>query len=224
MVRINFVVEGQTEETFVRDVLAPYFGVRGVSCVASCVSTGKKRGIVYKGGMTSFGKAEQDIIRWMKQDRNAFCATMFDLYGLPNNFPGFEKAIEMSSYDRVVFLERNLADKIKYQKFIPYIQLHEFEALLFSDPEVVGMILRGNDVTVRKLKYICPQFNTPEEINNKPESAPSRRLRDACPAYDKASSEPLIAKKIGLDKLRQACPHFSDWVSRLEGLVFTPMS
>lgn len=224
MVRINFVVEGQTEETFVRDVLAPYFGERGVSCVASCVSTGKKRGIVYKGGMTSFEKAEQDIIRWMKQDSKAFCTTMFDLYGLPNNFPGFEKAIEMSAYDRVVFLEKNLADKIKYQKFIPYIQLHEFEALLFSDPDVVGTILRGGDATVRKLKNICLQFNTPEEINNKPESAPSRQLKDACPAYDKVSSGPLIAKKIGLDKLRQACPHFSDWISRLERLVFTPAS
>ena len=165
MVRINFVVEGQTEETFVRDVLVPYFGERGVSCVASCVSTGKKRGIVYKGGMTSFEKAEQDIIRWMKQDTNAFCTTMFDLYGLPNNFPGFEKSIEMSAYDRVVFLEKELADKIKRPKFIPYIQLHEFEALLFSDPEVVGTILRGSDTVARKLKNICSQFKTPEEIN-----------------------------------------------------------
>jgi oligopeptide/dipeptide ABC transporter ATP-binding protein len=66
---------------------------------------------------------------------------------------------------------------------------------------------------------IRAQFKAPEEINDGETTAPSKRLQSLYPGYDKILFDPLIAQRIGLDKLRQECPHFRDWMSKLEALV-----
>ena len=89
MVRLNIIVEGHTEETFVRDILSPHLAMHGVYVGGvRRVETGRKRGKIYRGGVTNYGKAKKDIQMWMKQEKDAWFSTMFDLYALPEDFPG----------------------------------------------------------------------------------------------------------------------------------------
>ena len=140
MIRLNIVVEGQTEETFVRDVLSDHLAMHNVVAVARCVETGRKHGKVYRGGLFNYAKARRDILCWMKEDSSLDTrfTTMFDLYHLPKTFPGYGKAVAKSDVYRRVellenFMEEDIADERK--RFIPYIQLHEFEAILFVEPQ-----------------------------------------------------------------------------------------
>ncbi len=134
MTRVNFVVEGQTEETFVRDVLSPYLSTRGVYPVARSVETGRQGAKIFRGGIVSYSKAKSDIIRWLKQDTDAYVTTMFDYYALPNDFPSFDDAkIASDIYQKAEKIENAMGTDISNIKFIPYIQMHEFEAILFSN-------------------------------------------------------------------------------------------
>lgn len=221
-VRLNFVVEGQTEETFVRDVLRDHLAACQVYVSARRVETGRdrKRSKIYRGGITSYAKAKRDIERWLKEDREAYLTTMFDLYGLPDDFPRITEARRQSdSYQKVELIEDAMAEEIQSHHFIPYIQLHEYEGLLFSRIEAIDqeMIVYG-DSRLNELQAIRDQFNTPEEINDDVTTAPSKRLLGLYPSYNKVTFGVLISKRIGLQIMRQECPHFNDWISRIESL------
>jgi hypothetical protein len=146
---------------------------------------------------------------------------MFDLYRLPADFPGVEQAQHFGdSYEKVRYLEDRFAADIIDSRFIPYLQLHEFEGLLFSDVQAIDAVLkvRHNASQLATLQQIRTQFNTAEEINNGETTAPSKRLQRLYASYDKVLFGPLIVQRIGLDSLRQECPHFHAWVSKLEAL------
>lgn len=135
MIRLPAVVEGQTEETFVNTVLAPEFGSRNVFVDTHCVTTGRGDRRTYRGGLNKYEHLKRDLARWMKQDQqpDAWFTTMIDLYALPDDFPGFEDCARRGNpTERVECLEERLAQDLAHRRFIPYIQLHEFEALLFS--------------------------------------------------------------------------------------------
>ena len=135
MIRLNFIVEGQTEETFVNQTLRPYLANRLISVSARCVMTSQKRGINHRGGIRRYAQAKRDIELWMKGDQNsdARFTTMFDLYALPKDFPRYEAAARTNNpCERVATLEDALAGDIADVRFIPYVQLHEFEALLLG--------------------------------------------------------------------------------------------
>jgi len=222
IVRLSMIVEGQTEETFVRDLLQEPLANRRVYVQARCVETRRKQGRVYRGGMTTYGKAKRDIQRWLLEDKTAYLTTMFDFYKLPTDFPGFAQVKNFGDpYQKVMHLEESLAADIADSRFIPYIQLYEFEGLLFSDVQALDAILKGhhNRSLLTRLQQIRAQFKTPEEINDGETTAPSKRLQSLYPSYEKVLFGPLIAKRIGLDRLRQECPHFRDWMSKLEALV-----
>ena len=143
VVRVNIIVEGQTEETFVRDILSRYLANVGVYVIARCVVTGRKHNRIYRGGMTTYARAKGDIRRWLLEDSSAYLTTMFDLYGLPSDFPGVSQVQSLRDpYERVRKLESGLAADVQNQRFIPYIQLYEFEGLLFSDVQIIDQILR----------------------------------------------------------------------------------
>jgi hypothetical protein len=152
----------------------------------------------------------------MKQDRksDAWFTTMIDLYALPGDFPGFEDCAKLSqTVDRAECLEQRLAQDLDHRQFIPYIQLHEFEALLFSDVSQFEIDFPG---AIEKLKTIRGQFQTPEEIDDGPDTAPSKRILKVLPDYEKPVSGPAIAKRIGLSTLRRECRHFDRWIERIE--------
>ena len=219
--RLNIIVEGQTEETFVRDLFRGHLANVGVYAVARCVVTGRKHGKTYRGGMTTYAKARRDIRRWLLEDPSAYLTTMFDLYKLPPDFPNLNQAkVLHDPCERVRQIEAAMATDIQSQRFIPYVQLYEFEGLLFSNVQIVDRILSiHNSSQLAALEEIHTQFRTPEEINDGETTAPSKRLKSLYPGYDKVTYGPRIAQRIGLDTLRQECPHFDDWVSKLETLA-----
>ncbi|MEL0591301.1 MULTISPECIES: DUF4276 family protein [Planktothrix] len=107
---------------------------------------------------------------------------MCDLYALPNDFPGFEEAQKISDpYERVKQLENALFDDINDSRFIPYIQLHEFEALILSDPIKLEERFPNYQSEVQKLVSLCQSFESPELINDGEQTAPSKRIIQAIP-------------------------------------------
>ena len=224
-IRLHFIVEGQTEETFVNQILCPHLGELSIWADARCVMTRRRRGIKHRGGISNYEKAKNDIRAWTKNDQNsdARFTTMFDLYGLPTDFPGYGDAVQSRDpYRRVKILEDALRDDISdlQRRFIPYFQLHEFEALLFSDPQKLESQFYDRSSEIRKLGEMASKFDSPERINDGNDTAPSKRIIQEIPEYGdmKASAGPIVASKIGLPTLRSKCKHFSEWLSKLEAL------
>jgi hypothetical protein len=215
-VRLHFVVEGQIEETFVRDLLATELGANGIYCDVHRITTGRRKGKVFRGGMVSYQHLRNDLVLWMKQDsaRDSWFTTMVDLYRLPLEFPGLAESKRLASaYDRVSFVESQFKEDMGHPRFIPYLQLHEFEALLFADTECFQVALPGIGAELAALRAVRGQFETPELIDN--DSPPSKRICEIVPQYGKVSSGPLIANHIGLPTLRRECRHFGEWITAL---------
>ena len=103
-------------------------------------------------------------------------------------------------------------------RIIPYVQRHEFEGLLFSKVEVFSDTAMASASNIRQLRQIRSDFSTPEDINDGSETAPSKRIKQVIPRYDKLANGWLIAESIGLDTIRTECPRFNDWLSLLESL------
>ena len=222
-VRLHFIVEGQTEETFVNRVLKPHLATFSVWCSARCVETSRKRGRIYRGGITNYERPRKDIRAWMKEDRNpdARFTTMFDLYGLPEDFPEYGEASRLTDpYERVGVLERALREDVSDHRFIPYIQLHEFEALLFSCPRKLEAQFYDHCDEIQRLIEMASAFDSPELIDDGRDTAPSKRIAGEIPEYGsrKASAGPIVAEKIGLPALRSKCRHLGEWINRLEAI------
>lgn len=216
MNRMYLLVEGQTEETFVRELLAPHYARNGLFITPIIVRTSPG----HKGGVTGYGKVKPQLSRLCRQDRHASVSTLFDLYGLPRDFPGKSAAgfpAHGTGEQKAAFLEAQLAADINEPNFIPYLMVHEFEALLFVKPEAFGDWTDSQGI-VDSLAAIAQSHATPEHINDDPQTAPSKRIARLMPGYEKTFHGPLIAAEIGLDSLRQSCPHFNSWLLRLEQL------
>lgn len=233
-IRLNFIVEGTTEEIFVRDVLKEPFAEKNIFVSARRVETSRKQMKnadyhkqgkqmrIYRGGVSNFEKVRRDINRWLTEDNSAYLTTMFDLYALPNDFPRFDEAMKKSnSYEKVKIIEDGFKEEINSTHFIPHIQLHEFEGLLFSNIEVIDEVLRPyqNKSQLDKLRSIRSQFATPEDINDGMETAPSKRLLNLYSSYNKNVFGSIIAKRIGIDNMRNECKHFNEWLVTLIGLA-----
>ncbi len=227
-VRLNFVVEGQTEERFVNRVLQGHFAAQSIYTAAHCVTTRRGRTrcgrraehLKYRGGLTTYAHARGDILRWARGDgnRNARFTTMFDLYGLPADFPCYADAAKASNpYERVRILETGLSRDIGGWRFIPYIQLHEFEALLFADPQKLDTQFQVKQSKIQLLVETVQKFGSPELVDDGPDNAPSKRVTAAIPEYRtrKASAGPIVAAKIGLPVLQSQCRHFREWLKQL---------
>jgi acyl-CoA-binding protein len=232
-IRLNFIVEGTTEEIFVRDVLKEPFAGKYIFVSARRVETSRKqlRNVdyykpgkqvrIYRGGVPNFGKVRRDINRWLTEDNSAYLTTMFDLYALPDDFPRFDEAMRKSNpYEKVKIIEEGFRTTINNSRFIPYVQLHEFEGLLFSNIDVIDEVLRPyqDRSQLDKLRDIRSQFATPEDINDGAETAPSKRLLNLYTFYNKDVFGSRIANRIGIDNIRNECKHFNEWLVTLIGL------
>ena len=224
---IYVLCEGQTEQGFVGEVLRPYLYDKGVTSVKSVlITTNKKKNA--RGGMITYKKAERDVnsLLMTKQDNDYeryIFTTMFDLYALPNDFPGFEKVSnDVNAYVRVESLERAFFDVVGDQRFIPYIQLHEFEALLFCGISYLSELYPRCEKRCAQLNKVLEKVSNPELIDNGPTTAPSKRIIKAIEGekrthynYNKPTTGKYITKRIGIDELRRKCPHFNEWIEQL---------
>lgn len=218
MKRINILVEGQTEETFVRDVLVTHYSPRGIYITPILAETSPG----HKGGIVSYGKVENQLTKLCRQDKKSYVSTMIDFYGLPTCFPGVQ-ALDYpaggSALEQVCFLEEKLKSRISEPNFVPFMMLHEYEAVLFCEPEKFSDWIDGDAAkAIERLKAVASAFNSPEDINNSPQTAPSKRIAGIFPQYKKTLHGPLIAEDIGLDRIRQQCAHFDGWLKIIEQL------
>lgn len=220
MIRVHLICEGQTEETFSKELLRPHFVPMGIYLQPALIG---KPG--HKGGRVNFDRLSLDIRNRLSSDRVAYCTTFFDFYGLPADFPGLSQANNLSDIKAKAHavedaLMRALDVKlgsVLLQRFIPYVQMYEYEGLLFSDPEKFAHSVGRSDLT-DEFKVISQAFSSPEEINDKPTTAPSRRVRELVPEYEKPLYGTIAALEIGLEKIRAECRLFDNWLKKLEAL------
>lgn len=217
MSKIIAVVEGSTEQTFVREVLAPWLWRKSqVELVASTAGKpGKKGGNVYE-------RVKGDLINHLNNPHFAVVTTFFDYYGMPPKWPGRKQASKKSHANKPLTVEKAIRDDIEsdvgselISRFLPYIQMHEFEALLFSEPSALSEVMQ-DESSRAKLIAIRKKFQTPEEINDSPHTAPSKRVEGIFRHFRKAFHGVLAAKRITIEKMMLECPHFKEWVTALE--------
>lgn len=219
---LNILAEGQAEREFAQKTLGPYFEPFGIVADSRCVLTSRKKN--KKGGLENYQQVKNDLKRWISEEkgRHPFFTTMFDLYALPNDFPKFNESLKiLDPYQRVEFLENAFSEDINYNKFIPYIQLHEFEALILANPEILLLEYLDAHKQVEQLKKIVENYdNNPERVNTGNTTAPSKRIISLIPEYEgnKVSVGAVLAGIDGVKVQKERCKHFADWIEKIEKL------
>lgn len=223
MARLYLFAEGTTEQTFADTVLKPHLAAFGVYMHRpALIAHARRRRRVHRGGGRNFDAMQNDIIRFLRQDSSGdvYFTTMIDLYALPAEFPGARQAARLRNlpYKRVESIEREWYDETDDHRFIPFIQLHEFEAYLFTDVSQFAFFFEKADSKITALQRVADESQSPELIDDGPHTAPSKRVIAQFPEYSKATVGPQMAERIGLEKIRSECPHFHRWLERLENL------
>jgi hypothetical protein len=224
MTRVLALVEGATEKAVFDSIIAPHLGMQGVFVYARIVG---KPG--HKGGIRSFKSVLRELTALIKQEPESIVTTFFDYYGLPGDWPGIRDFRGQKSNEIADTIETAIADVVIKQfnnsfnpkHFIPYIQMYELESLLFSEPEEMSETF-GYPEFQEIFEKIVEDCGGCEEINDNPRSHPSKRIETLYPLYKKGQSDlthaPRIAKKIKINPIREACPHFNKWLTQLERL------
>lgn len=224
---VHILCEGQTEQGFVESVLKPYLIEKGVVAVKSIlVTTNKKKNA--RGGLVTYQHALNDLTTMLNINKDGnyekhIFTTMFDLYALPNDFPGYTEAHSIDDrYSRVAAFEEAFAKEIGSNRFIPYIQLHEYEALVFCGLNHLTDLYKGCEKGIDKLKEELDCIGNPELVNDNPHTAPSKRIINAIEGdkkayynYDKPKAGKYVAEKVGIESLRAQCHHFNEWIEKL---------
>lgn len=221
MIRVHIICEGQTEEMFVNEVLAAELQSRNIWMIPSMIG---KPG--HKGGNFKFDRLFTDLRARLLTDKAAYCTTFFDFYGLPEAFPGKEEALTKSfTAEKSACLLGSLTAQLEkllgaeaLRRFIPYVQMYEFEGLLFSHPEKLASGINQRPLA-KAFQNIRDSFATPEEINNSTATAPSKRIERLYSGYDKPLHGSLAAMEMGLNAIRQECVLFDTWLKSIEALA-----
>jgi hypothetical protein len=222
LIEVIVVGEGQTEETFVRDVLAPAFWGRDIFLHPRLIST-SKRG---RGGALSRDRVLSFLRKTLRERDDTYVTTLFDLYALRSDFPGVEDAMtETDPITRCLDVETDFATVVvaesgcRASRFIPHIQPYEFEALLFSDVTQFERVQSEWHRFVPDLLDARNAAQSPEHINDGNETHPSARLEQLLkPSYDKPLHGSRVAERIGIGRIRRECRHFNDWLTGIENL------
>ena len=228
-IRLLVHVEGQTEESFVNKILAPHlYENYGYSSVSARL-LGNARQRKHRGGITNWPAALRDIVRHLSQDQGCFATIMVDYYGLPMRgkgaWPGRAKASSSPFAAKAKIVEDCISNDVcsqmgsafKKNRFVPYLMMHEFEALLFSDCTKFCEAIGRPDL-IGKFQNIRDQFANPEEIDDSPNQAPSKRILELIEEYEKPLFGTIGVLGIGLNQIRKECPNFSEWMNKLESL------
>ena len=225
MNRLLVLVEGPTEADFVKYVLSAHLRSIGyVSVWASFLGNARQRR--NQGGIRDWPLVRQDILDHLLQNRDELVTTMVDFYGLPKSWPGRRLAGQSRTVaEKAAVVEGAVMEDIAAalsnfnpDRFIPYVVMHEFEGLLFSDPVRFARSMGAPDLSQR-LQNIRDSFDSPEEINDSRETSPSHRALDVARRYRKPLNGVQAAQAIGLETIRRECPLFGRWLSRLERLA-----
>lgn len=226
MSRLLIHVEGETEETFVNEVLAPHLYNFGYSKISARL-LGNARMRFKRGGIKSWQSVRDEILNHLKEDVGSLSTLMVDYYALPqkdtSNWPKRAESSALIFEQKPKIIEEAIHLDICSQmgagfnsaRFVPYIMMHEFEGLLFSDPTKLASGI-GDPSLANDFSEIRANFSTPEHINDSPLTAPSKRILRLYPRYEKPLMGTLAVLEIGLDAIRTECPFFDAWITQLE--------
>ena len=218
MKRIIIICEGQTEQEFCKDVLNPYFQTKRIQIQAPLIKKSM-------GGIVNWVVLKKEIETYLKQEPNVFVSLLIDYYGIKakHTFPYWDEANKIPDKElRLTKLEaemkKSVESSINY-RFIPYIQLHEFEGLLFCNKDVFDSCFEKNEFSdYTYLTETLNRFSNPEDINDGNDTAPSKRLKRIISGYNKVVFGSMIAQEIGLKSIRKKAPRFNDWINKMEGI------
>lgn len=229
MTRLRILVEGDTEEEFVGEVLGPHLAEFGITVTATGLA-GTRGG----RGVVKWSAALRNIRNSLKEDSELRLTTLVDYYGLGQDWPGRGDAKSVAPDRRAEFLagrireelRREFGDSTAPDRFIPFVMIHEFEALLFGDPQAAERGISQSGLA-GELTKILESFRSPEEINDRYDTCPSRRLvrlfiEKDWGRYEKPLHGNLAILEAGIGKLRRSCPQFGAWVRQLESLGKPP--
>ncbi len=229
MIQLLFYVEGQTEQGYVNKVLSPHLTRLGVQVLGPVLAaSGKRHGRTHRGGGKSYGAMRKELGNLLKQHNrpNVRFTTMFDLYALYAGFPGRDEAekIRHLPYDRVRALEAAFAADVNDPRFLPHLQLHEFETILLCDLDSFALEFTDAERGIAALKAAVVEAGSPELVNDGVQTAPSWRIRAHFPDYKglKKTTGVELAECVGLETTRRLCPHFDAWLRTLEALASPP--
>ena len=206
---ILILCEGQTEELFVNRILEQYLQTKNIFVKP-----------VLLGGVSHYAGIKRDLERLGKNEQYDILTTMLDYYKLPQDVPGVRTCKE-GEPSRIAehiekFIYEDLKEKIKIEKFMPYIQMHEFEALLFSNVDCFDKCKGIKNKMISELRGEVSKFSTPEHVNNSEQTAPSKRIKRIFGAYQKTTDGMNVANAVGIETMIKRCPHFADWIRKLE--------
>lgn len=216
------LVEGQTEQRFVKKLLRPYLAERMVLLNAIILS---KPG--QKGGDVKFDRAKNDIEKHLKQRSDTYVTLLVDYYGIKSDWPGYTESKRQTTHtQKAAVMNAATAEEVQKlfpkrnpeRRFIPYVSMHEIEALYFSDPDRLATTM---GVDQQEIEAILNECGEPEKIDDGRETAPSKRLEDLSRRFKKTTTGIAVAEKIGVDKMREKCPLFNCWIKQLESLPTT---
>lgn len=214
------LVEGPTEQRFVKQLLAPYMAERKVYLTPIILDKPGE-----KGGDVKFARAKNDIGRHLKQRKDTWITLLVDYYGIRGDWPGYAESKRQTDHTRkAAIMNQSSADQVQQlfpkqnqsSRFIPYVSMYEIEALYFSDPACLAEKL---GVDQRHIDAILVECKEPEKINDHNTKAPSKRLEALSDRFKKTSTGIAIAEAIGIGKMREACPLFDSWLKKLESLT-----
>ncbi len=215
MKKLLIVVEGDSEERFVRGPLKahlpPHLDLKAIK-----VQTGwHPDGSAARGG-GDWTKWSADIRACLAPPGERIVTTMFDLYGLPRNFPGLDAAANAADTAQLAQpLEDRMRDEIADERFVPFLLRHEFETLVLAAlPQLAELLPRDKRSALDPLQEAVG--DDPEAINCGPTTAPSRRLQAADIGFSKLVHGVPAVQAAGISALARACPRFGAWVARLE--------
>jgi len=214
MKRIVIICEGPTEREFCNTVLSPYFASFGIYVDAPLIKHSH-------GGIVPWPMLKRQINIHLRAEHNAHVTTLIDYYGISSGhgFPRWEESLKIPDVNkRVMEVEQGMKNGLGQDvclRFIPYIQLHEFEGLLFSNIDVFERVIPKGDLVGIEELHETAIFDNPEMINNSCETSPSHRLERIVNGYDKVVYGSYLAETIGLTKIRERCPRFNNWIETL---------
>jgi hypothetical protein len=225
--RILVHVEGQTEEEFVNSVLAPHLFTKGFTGVSARL-VGRSRIRKKRGGACPWESVHTEISRHLSQDQAAFGTTIVDYYALPadaqTGWPGRAGCGTLGVAEKAAHIQASLSQDFEDRygaamaaRFVPFVAMYEFEGLLFSDPTLMAQGM-GESAMTAQFQEIRDSFATPEHINDSPVTAPSKRIKAIVPSYNKVLHGNVAALDVTLDRMREECPVFAQWLTKIENL------
>jgi hypothetical protein len=229
--QVIFYVEGYSELEFVNEIIGPHLGDRGIAWHRPVlVANSVRKDRTARGGVRKYEPVRKDLLRLLGSYRGPdfVFTTMLDYYGLPAGFPAGKASGSGNATpsEKAFAIEAAWQEDLGDPRFIPNLLVHEYEALILARPESLLAAYPGAEKCIEALRRDIAGFANPEEIDDNPESSPSKRIIRAFEAhhmrYDKVTGGALAILDLGLETIRNNCPKFDGWLRKLESL--SPMA